>query len=201
MTYSGRTHTEVIPVRMLCIALAAALLAIPAFADEPAKPTEESIKKLFEVAHTSSLIDTMMNQVQSTTKANMSRAFAGKELNEQQQQILSDSQTRIFDVVRQELNWKEIEPGMIEVYRDTFTQKEVDGMMKFYSSPTGKAVLDKMPQTMTAMMTRMQARMQNIVPKLQEIQRDTAEKVKAAATPADSGAAPAPQSPSPPPAH
>jgi uncharacterized protein len=192
-------------VRILTIVLLAALAAAPAWAAD-APPTDESIKKLFEAAHTSAMIDTAVAQMQTSLKGTAARKYGGQQLNAEQQQIIADSQDRIFGVIREALNWKDLEPSMLATYRDTFTQKEVDGMLKFYTSPTGKAVLDKMPQTMSTMMQHMTARMQDLAPKLEQIQRETAEKVKAAATAPQTGdsSAPAspsaPQSPSPPPA-
>jgi uncharacterized protein len=184
-------------VRILTIVLLAALAAAPAWAAD-APPTDESIRKLFEAARTSSMIDTAVAQMQTSLKGAAARKFGGQQLNAEQQQIVADSQDRIFGVIRQALSWKDLEPSMLATYRDTFTQKEVDGMLKFYTSPTGKAVLDKMPQTMSTMMQHMTARMQDLAPQLEQIQRETAEKVKAAATPPQNSSAPA--SPSPPPA-
>jgi len=50
----------------------------------------------------------------------------------------------IGSLVKAELNWSAIEPVMIEVYRNTFSQHEVDGMLTFYRSEVGQAVIAKL---------------------------------------------------------
>jgi len=48
-------------------------------------------------------------------------------------------------LVKEELNWATFEPMMVEVYRNTFSQHEVDGMLTFYRSEAGQAVIAKLP--------------------------------------------------------
>nr|WP_276510032.1 DUF2059 domain-containing protein [Niveibacterium umoris] len=67
----------------------------------------------------------------------------------------------------------------LDIYQKTFTQKEVDGMLSFYKSPAGQAVIKKMPQVMQASMQIMQARMSKLVPQIQQITAEGAEKMKA----------------------
>nr|WP_277611070.1 DUF2059 domain-containing protein [Microbulbifer celer] len=63
-----------------------------------------------------------------------------------------------------------MEPLFTEVYQKSLTQSEVDGMLEFYKSKAGKAVVAKMPLIMQNTMTLMQQRMAGVAPKMQEIQ-------------------------------
>ena len=58
------------------------------------------------------------------------------------------------------------------IYKQSFTQKEVNGMLDFYKSEPGQAVIAKMPLVMQNTMQAMQARMNTTFPKLQKLQQD-----------------------------
>jgi hypothetical protein len=90
---------------------------------------------------------------------------------------------------------------MIEVYSNTFTQHEVDGMLTFYRSEAGQAVIAKLPTAMQQTMTSMQSHVKTLTPKIAELERDAAAQLKAAGEPEppthSPPGAPAPQSPPP----
>ena len=52
-------------------------------------------------------------------------------------------------------------------------------MIGFYSSPTGQAVIAKLPQATKSSMAEIQSRVQQMMPKLQQMAKDAAEQVKA----------------------
>ena len=45
-----------------------------------------------------------------------------------------------------------VKPAMIKAYMDVFTEDEIDGILGFYQSPAGRAMLQKSPQVMIRMM-------------------------------------------------
>jgi len=157
-----------------------AVFAAQAALAQDAKPSEESIRQLFEVMHSSKLLDAYMTQIDSTVRASMQQALAGQQLNPKQKKILEDMGAEIGSLVKAELTWPAIEPLMIEVYRDTFSQHEVDGMLAFYRSEVGQAVIAKLPTAMQQSMTGIQSHAQALTPKIVQLEKDTAAQVKAA---------------------
>src|SRR5256885_11583611 len=113
-----------------------------------------------------------------------------------QQKILDDMGRQIGSLVKAELNWPAIEPLMIDVYRNTFSQHEVDGMLAFYRSEAGQAVIAKLPTAMQQSMTGIQSHAQALTPKIVQLEKDTAAQLKAAADPQP--AAPSAQGAQPP---
>jgi len=108
---------------------------------QEARPSEDSVKQLFQVMHTGNLVDTLMSQTEGSVRASLQQATAGQQLNAAQQKIVDDLQHQIFALVKEQLKWADLEPMMVEVYRSTFTQQEIDGMLKFYRSPAGQALV------------------------------------------------------------
>jgi len=187
----------------LVMTLVFAVFASQAAYAQDAKPAEESIRQLFEVMHSSGLLDAYLTQVDTTVRASMQQALAGQQVNPKQKKILEDMGREIGSLVKAELNWSAIEPVMIEVYRDTFSQKEVDGMLTFYRSEVGQAVIAKLPTAMQQSMTSIQGHVKTLTPKIVQLEKDTAAQLKAAAeaqpaAQSPQGSEPPPRAPPPP---
>jgi uncharacterized protein len=169
-------------MRLLVTVVLAMLASQAAFAQD-AKPSEDSVRQLFEVMHSSKLLDAYMTQIDTTVRASMQQALAGQQLNPKQKKILDEMGRQIGSLVKAELNWPAIEPLMIDVYRNTFSQQEVDGMLAFYRSEAGQAVIAKLPTAMQQSMTGIQGHAQALTPKIVQLEKDTAAQLKAAADP------------------
>jgi uncharacterized protein len=174
--------------------LFAVLALTPALAQQP-KPTAASVKQLFEAMHSSSMVESYLKQVETTMRTALQQATAGQTPNARQKKIVDDLQTRIMALVKEQLKWADLEPIMIEVYRDTFTQHEIDGMLKFYRSEAGQAVINKLPTATQESMARIQGRVNALTPKIMELEKETATQIKAAG---DASPAPAPPVAAPP---
>ena len=164
----------------LVVTLVFAVFAAQAALAQDAKPSEASVRQLFEVMHSSKLLEAYMTQIDSTVRASMQQALAGQQLNPKQKKILDDMGRQIDSLVKAQLNWPAIEPLMIDVYRNTFSQHEVDGMLAFYRSEAGQAVIAKLPTATQQSMTGIQGHAQALTPRIVQLEKDTAAQVKAA---------------------
>jgi uncharacterized protein len=54
----------------------------------------------------------------------------------------------MIDWATKYLTWDAMLPGMTAIYKDTFSEPEVREMIAFYRTPTGKKVLETMPDVM-----------------------------------------------------
>lgn len=189
-------------MRIRLVVAMLALLGLPsAFAAE-AKPSEESVRHLFEVMHTSQITDLVKSQMDANLDEALARATGGRTLNAEQQKLHDDMRAKTAVMLDDELSWSKLEPQMVEVYRSTFTPAEIDGMYKFYNSPSGKAVVAKLPQATQQMMQLTQEHVRALIPRIVELQKETAQKIKDAAGPPAAASAPgAPPSPPPPTPH
>lgn len=177
----------------LVVTLVFAVFAYQTAVAQEAKASEASIRQLFEVMHSSKLLEAYVIQIDDTVRASMQQAFAGQQPTPKQQKIMDELGRNIAALVKEELNWTTFEPMMVEVYRNTFSQHEVDGMLTFYRSETGQAVISKLPTAMQQSMAGMQSHVKTLTPKIVQLERDTVAELKAAAEPP----APSPQAPPP----
>jgi uncharacterized protein len=166
-------------MKILSVAWLAALALQPALANET-KPSEQSVDRLFEVMHTSQLLDTYASQIDAAMRASLRQGPEWVQLNAEQQQIVDDMSTELTSLIKHEISWQSVRPMMVEVYRNTFSAHEVDEMVKFYQSPAGQAVISKLPAAMAQAMQAMQERVRALTPKLTQLHRETLAALKRA---------------------
>jgi uncharacterized protein len=166
-------------VKRLIIALfALAATSTYAFAAPPA-PSEDSIRHLLEVTEARKLLDGMMTQVDALMRRNMEQALRGRQLTTEQEAIIARMRNKMADAFREEMAWDKLEPLYVRVYRETFTQAEVDGMLAFYRTDAGRAVIVKMPAVLQTTMGEMQLRMQPLISKMRAIEDEALAELRA----------------------
>lgn len=155
------------------------LVSAAAFADT--KPSEASLEELLTITESQKLIDAMWPQVEGMMNNAAKQALGNSSLNDEQQKVLEGANSKMAVVFKEEFSFDKMKPMMISIYKESFSQDEVDSMIKFYKSKGGQAVIKKMPVVMQSTMGNVQAQMSTIIPKIQKIQQDAFEEVKAKA--------------------
>ena len=176
-------------------AASAPAAAVPATG--PGAPASEaSIKELLELTHARRLVEGLMPQLQNFAAGIARQASQSQKLTDAQKKAFDDAQAANLAVYKQELSWDRLEPMYIEIYEKSFTQGDIDGIVAFYKTPAGQALLDKLPLVIKNTMSALQ---QRTAPMAQRIQKETQDALKAAvaANPAPAPAAAAAPSPTP----
>jgi hypothetical protein len=68
---------------------------------------------------------------------------------------------------------------MISIYVTVFSEDELKGMLAFYKSPVGQAVISKMPAVMQQSMALMQKRVPGLQEQIIKISEELDEEIKA----------------------
>ena len=165
---------------MKTFVLAIALMAaVPAFAAEQ-PPTESSVRELLEVSNAKNLVEGMYKQMDGMMEQMLKQAQGDKPLNEKQQALSAEMRSKIVDLIHADMGWDKLEPIYVKLYTDTFSQSDIDGILKFYQSPAGNSLLKKMPQLMQSLMQTMVAQMQGFMPKVRAVAEDYAHRISEA---------------------
>lgn len=147
------------------IAISFALFAIAAIA-YAAPPNTDSLDELFAITKVNRMTEAMLSSADGFMKQSMREAFKGQNFTPEQQKFVDTATTKIMSVMKEELSWSAMRPIYIQIYQETFTQEEVDGLIAFYKTPVGNAVVEKMPVAMQKSMILMQARMEPLLQKV-----------------------------------
>lgn len=137
-----------------------------------APPTEASIDRLLTLTRAEAVLDQVYAGIEQSIRQGMLAATQGRTLSAEQQRAIELAPARLALLLRQELSWAAMKPDHIEVYRSSFDQAEIDGLIAFYESPIGQAFVAKMPQIVQKSMQASQARVQGFVPRLQAAMRE-----------------------------
>lgn len=150
-----------------------------AHAVQSSPPSDSSIHELLQVTQTHKMLDAMQAQIDSMLKKVTHQATGGQPVDAGEQKIIDTQTSKLNNVLMQQISWSKLEPMYIDIYRKSFTQKEVDDMLVFYKSPSGQSMIEKMPVVMAQAMQTMQGEMATLMPQIQKITEDTANSLRA----------------------
>ena len=166
-------------VRSLLIALC--FFAAPVLAETPA--SEDTVLELLEITRSRDLIENLRPQMEAMTHQAVAAAVDLSALSAKQQKILDEMQREMIALYVEDMAWERMEPEFVAIYRDAFTEEELRGMIDFYATEAGQAVIRKMPRVMEQSMGMVGRQMQRLAPRMEEIQSRTIERMKTAARP------------------
>lgn len=155
---------------MKFVVTCALLLAPLACADETTKAAK--VDQLLTVMNIEQQQKQMMDQMsqmvigqikeQMTKQGNVSPAEMAK---------MEDRQKRLFALIADRTSWEHMKPVYVKAYSDTFNETEIDGILAFYKSPAGKAMIDKQPALNGKIMESVQAQMADLMPAIEQIMK------------------------------
>jgi hypothetical protein len=145
-----------------------------------APPSADSIDALLAATRAEKNVDLMLANVDQIMRQSMAAAAKGNTLSAKQQRDIDTTLAKLVQVLHEELAWDKMRPLYVQLYQETFTQEEIDGLLAFYKSPTGVAFVEKMPVVMQKSMSIMQAR---IVPIMEKMKAATQQAIDEDKTP------------------
>ena len=158
------------------------LLALPlllcACAAMAAPASEATIREMFDVTGVRNLVDSSMPQIERVMRSSMKQALGGRELTAEEQKATDAMCTRMTAVVREQMKWETLEPIYIQIYQQSFTQEELEGILAFYKTPAGQALIKKMPVVMQNTMGAMQQMMGPMMGKMQSAVQETVKEIQ-----------------------
>lgn len=154
------------------LGLSCIVLSLQVFA-APAK--QETIDKLFEVTHSAQLMDGVYAQIDSMF-AQMTNQM---QVPESQKPIMDKFFKKYSAMMREEMSWEKLKGPMSNAYAQTYTEEELKDVIKFYQSPTGQKFIAKMPELTKASMIMVQDMMKTFMPKMQALQKELQDELKA----------------------
>ncbi|HEY1266720.1 MAG TPA: DUF2059 domain-containing protein [Candidatus Binatia bacterium] len=106
-------------------------------------PTEESVRKLMSLTHWSESHELALQNIDASVQASLRQIFHPQD--DSQEKAFAAKAAEIAAKIKEELRSEKVEPMYIDAYRKNLTQREVDDMIAFYASESGKSVVAKMP--------------------------------------------------------
>ncbi|WP_420908934.1 DUF2059 domain-containing protein [Acinetobacter modestus] len=151
------------------------LISMPTFAQQASK---ESVKELLKVTKSEQLIDQSSQYVHQIMASSIEQATQGQELNAKQKKAIENFNQDIANIVKQDFTWAKLEPEMIQLYVEEFTQEEINGMLEFYKTPVGQSTINKLPIVMQKSLKISQQQMGELTPKIMQAAQKLAKELQ-----------------------
>jgi uncharacterized protein len=150
-------------------------LAQPSSQDQPA--TKEDVQRYLDAIHSHDMMKQMISAMTPPLHQMIHEEFA-----KDKDKLPADFETRLnqmLDDMWKDMPFDEMMQAMIPSYQKHFTKGDIDGLVAFYSSPTGQKILREMPAIMSEAMQAMMPIMRKQIKGMQErIQQQMAEMLK-----------------------
>ena len=109
---------------------------------------DASIGKLLTLAHAKTLHESVISDTDEMIDSTIKPMMQRQNLSPKQKSLIDSFIVKYKGIVKEELSWQKMMPSYIQIYRDTFTEQEINELIAFYESPTGKMFLTKIPVIM-----------------------------------------------------
>jgi hypothetical protein len=164
--------------RLISLLIFALCLPLTAHADDANKRAK--VHEMLDLLH----MDRMMAQIMDLAMqqaTSMTNQMVGNNLTPDQKAKVEAFQKQVLDTVEAQVGWKAMEPQYIDLYVQTFSEEDLDGIIAFYKSPAGVSMISKTPELTQKSMAMVQQKMTTLQPQLQQMIQDFA---RSAAKPA-----------------
>ena len=149
--------------RLLFILLFAAF-SLPVYA-EPAQET--SIEKLLVLTDARKLCDSALADTDAIIETTLRPLLKTEGITAEKRQMLESFLNQYKTIVREEFSWQKTLPDYIRIYREIFTEEEIQSLIAFYESPTGQMFVRKTPLIMDKMNDVLSMKMTVIINRMQ----------------------------------
>ncbi|WP_207420770.1 DUF2059 domain-containing protein [Desertivirga brevis] len=152
--------------------LSIAFIAI-SFSNSFAQNKKESIKELFHLMQTDSLMEKTFNAILPTIRQRMEAQTTDPVIRENSAKGFAAVMTIAKDICKRMIN-----EDMVDIYDRNFTDQEIQEFTAFYKTPAGQKMIKLLPDIQKEIMTLM---MQKYMPEMQTRIKAEMEKIQPAA--------------------
>lgn len=137
-----------------------------------------AVKELLELTDAESMVNVVYEQMeQMVASTQVQLGLKGEELA-----MFNEYYKQVIELTRTEMNWSTLEGPLTDIYVKNFSQKELDDIIAFYNSESGKSMIEKMPGITRESMQLSQGIMANLMPKIQQLSLDFQQKLRSKRT-------------------
>lgn len=182
--------------KSLILSVAAGLLTLGSYSlalandasQKKTLPSEASVQALLQVMQTRNALDDSLGRMHAFVDRVIRKRSGGLPLSNPHSRPLSPEdekraaqmRSKVTAVFSESMTWDSLKPLYLSAYRELYSQQEIDGMMAFYQSKSGQAVIAKQPQVLEKTTQLVRYGHQEFGQQVQQLVLETARKLRAA---------------------
>lgn len=158
-------------ILMVCLVL----LTPSLWADERSKAAkaDELVQLLNLEATQQASMETVLEQFSAKSMSKM----LGMNLSPEMEQRLQRMEADLNKMFSEALDWKKLKPIYAQIYAEAYSEEELEGILTFYRSPAGKAMVAQTPLVTKKSVAVSQEMMVQLQPKLQEYMKKSMQEI------------------------
>ncbi len=183
------------PVHTLALTLCLACLAPAARADDATHRAK--VEEMLQITKAGSALQGQLKDLQDRVNGLAKQQFGQGTQTPEQAKLMQQYLQQVQTITADEVGWDKLHPLVVQNYSETFTDPELDGIIAFYKTPAGQALITKSPELLNKTNATVTARIKEMQPKLQELTQSYGNRIKAAAAPTAPATGPSLSTPKP----
>jgi len=126
---------------------------------------EAKIERILALTNSTATIDQMFDQIKAAMTAQASSGATPE-----QRAKVQETMGKMMDLSRSLV--EKVRPQLVQIYADNYSDQEIDGLLAFYQSPAGRAMVQKTPALTVKIMGAMQSQMSELMPEVRRIAQE-----------------------------
>jgi uncharacterized protein len=173
--------------RLALLLVFALTLPLAAHADEASHRTKAA--EMMTVLHTQRMVQQISDNLKKQI-ADAADKIAGPTPTDDAKAKVADFEKKADQLIDAQLSWDTMQAGFTDIYTKNLTEEQLDGIIAFYKSPAGVALLENMPTVNNQVTQFGGSHMTALQPQLKQMFEDFQKNVATAAAPEPATAAP-----------
>jgi uncharacterized protein len=149
---------------LICVAVSAVR------ADEASKAAK--VEEFFKVSHTEQTLTQAMAMMLSQAKSGMIQKLLDVTPTPERTKANDELQDKLAAILTRALSWEKLKPAYVKLYASTYTEEELDGILAFYKSPAGQALISNSPSIMAKANEIVQRQLASAMPEIQTLLKE-----------------------------
>ncbi|HEY4357406.1 MAG TPA: DUF2059 domain-containing protein [Acidobacteriaceae bacterium] len=150
--------------RWLVLAVVFLTMSLAAHADEASKRAKAA--QLMVAMNMERTMTDAMAAIRGQVNQAMQSMPGMGQTTPEQKKLIDNFQGQVNKLVDAATSWKVLEPQYVDLYAQIYTEQEIDGILAFYQSPAGKALVAKTPELTAKGMVISQRMMADLQPQI-----------------------------------
>lgn len=148
-------------------------IALFSVAANAAPVQDASIEKLLTLTDAKKLHESIISDSDELIDSSIRPILNREKLTPEQQASMDSFFAKYKAIIKDELSWNRMLPSYIQIYRETFSEKELSELIAFYESPTGQMFIKKTPLILDKTSKIMQQKMVTILTRMDSALTET----------------------------
>ncbi len=148
------------------------LVLAPSLARADERSKNAKIEEMLQLTHAERMIAQVLDQMNNAITSQLAQI----DVPAKDRQAQDEMQQKMMKLIAGRLSWDRAKPAFVQIYAETFTESDIDGILAFYKSSAGQAMLEKMPQLIQKSMAVGQQLMGDVMPEIQRMVEEAKQK-------------------------